>query len=43
MVDRSRGLRKGDGIVINPAAYTHTSVAILRAQSRRHPGCGGPH
>ena len=24
-------LRKADGIVINPAAYTHTSVAILDA------------
>ena len=39
-----------DGIVINPAAYTHTSVALPHLH--RHPGCpegrvppggGGPH
>ena len=31
-----------DGIVINPAAYTHTSVAILgRAEGGVHPGSGG--
>ena len=28
-----------DGIVINPAAYTHTSIAILDG----HPCRGGPH
>ena len=29
-------LGKFDGIVINPAAYTHTSVAILDARSEEH-------
>lgn len=33
-----------DGIVINPAAYTHTSIAILDAtQGSQHSGGGSPY
>lgn len=32
---------KVDGIVINPAAYTHTSVAIWTRSKPSPSGCGG--
>ena len=32
-----------DGIVFNPAAYTHTSVAIADAEGRRNTDGGGAH
>lgn len=35
-----RAYGKYDGIIINPAAYTHTSVAIADAvQGNRNPDC----
>ena len=32
-----------DGIVINPAAYTHLQSHFGRAESRRYPCRGSPH
>ena len=36
-------LGKFDGIVINPAAYTHTRCNTRRAESRFHTGLRGTH
>lgn len=42
IVDRIQAaLGTADGIVINPAAYTHTSVAILDALKAVNPARGG--